>query len=116
MTPSVEYRALLALRKPLHTRPGDMWLCRRMGIVRVFNAHKRGSRKGVSHNSFHLYHWQRPSLMARGCDWRDDDPNACVTDPLLSRDGERWEYLGNIFDLLPYAMLAREAEPLSEDS
>lgn len=86
-----------------------MWLSRRLGIVRVFNGHKRGSRHGTVYNNFHLYHWGKPSLYLRLCDWRDNDPNAHVSDPALGRPGnggEAWEYIGNIFDLLPYDVLA----------
>ncbi len=89
-----------------------MWLCRRLGTVKVFNGHKRGSRHGTTHNNFHLYHWGKPSLYSRPCDWRDNDPNAPVSDPALGRlgnGGEQWEYIGNIFELLPYAALAGEA-------
>jgi hypothetical protein len=86
-----------------------MWLCRRLGIVRVFNGHKRGSRRGPVNNSFHLYHWSKPSLYSHPCDWRDNDANSGIHDPALGRPGnggEHWEYIGNIFDVLPYAALA----------
>lgn len=105
MTPSAEYLALQGLRKPpAASVTGDMWLCRRLGIVLVFNAHgrKRGQRAKL--NSFHLYHWGRPSLHARPCDWRDDDANAFSGDPARGeRMGEAWEYVGNIFHMLPYS-------------
>lgn len=104
--PSPEYLSIQALNKPARSAPGDMWLCRRLGIVRVFNAHKRGSRRGTVHNNFHLYHWGKPAMWSRPSDWRDNDPNASVSDPAIGKDGvggEQWEYLGNMFDLLPYA-------------
>jgi len=83
-----------------------MWLCRRLGIVRITNGHKRGTRRfGTVHNNFSLYHWGEPSLYSHPCDWRDDDPNASVSDPAIKPTGEHWEYLGNIFDMLPYAVL-----------
>lgn len=107
---SPEAFALLALRRPVEQRPGDMWLCRRLGTVRVINGHKRGQsrRKGLS--SSHLYHWKRPSLLARPCDWRDGDPNAGrAFDP--AKEGEAWEYVGNIFDALPYANFVGSAAP-----
>lgn len=110
MTPSIEYRALLALTQPpTKSRPGDMWLCRRLGIVKVFNGHKRGTRRGTIYNNFHLYHWGKPSLYSRPCDWRDDDANACSDDPAMGgRSGEVWEYAGNIFDLLPFSHFAAD--------
>lgn len=43
--------------------------------------------------------WSRPS------DWRDDDPNAGFHDPAIKSVGEKWEYLGNIFDMLTYESL-----------
>lgn len=106
MTPSPEYRALQALKIPARSGRGDMWLCRRLGIVKVFNGHKKGTRRGDVHNNFHLYHWEKPSLYSHPCDWRDNDPNAFSADPALAqRADERWEYLGNIFEMLPYAAL-----------
>jgi hypothetical protein len=107
VTPSPEYRALQSLKKPARSEPGDMWLCRRLGIVKVFNAHKRGDHPRRRINDFHLYHWGRPSLRSSPCDWRDDDPNASNQDPAGGRcmGTEQWEYIGNIFDLLPYAAL-----------
>jgi hypothetical protein len=109
--PSPEYRALQGLKKPpARSEPGDMWLCRRLGIVKVFNAHKRGSRHGSFCNNFHLYHWGKRAMWSRPADWRDNDPNASLDDPATGRalghSAEQWEYLGNIFDLLPYAALA----------
>ena len=103
---SPEYLALLKLRRPENPRTGDMYLCRRLGAVRVVSGHKRGqsSRKGLG--SFHLYHWHKPSLIARPCDWRDCDPNAGRAFA-PGNDGEAWEYLGNIFDMLPYEALTR---------
>lgn len=84
-----------------------MWLCRRLGIVRVFNGHRRGSKYGTVWNNFHLYHWGKPSIWIRPCDWRDNDPNAGVSDPAIRKPGdEKWEYIGNICDLLPYEALA----------
>lgn len=106
---SPEAKALAALHKPAVSRPGDMWLCRRLGSVKIFNAHKRGSRKGVRQNSFYLYHFGGPSLYSHPCDWRDDDPNAYSSDPAVDHDREHWEYIGNVFDLLPYQALAGEA-------
>lgn len=107
--PSPEYVALQALKKPARSGKGDMWLCRRLGIVKVFNGHKRGSRRGTIYNNFHLFHWGKPALWARPCDWRDDDPNTSGDDPALSGRpslGEQWEYIGNVFDLLSYEALA----------
>lgn len=107
MIPSPEYQALQALNKPARSAPGDMWLCRRLGIVRVFNAHKRGSRQGSFCNNFHLYHWGQRAMWSRPCDWRDNDPNSSVSDPATGRASgiEEWEYLGNMFDMLPYEEL-----------
>lgn len=110
--PSQEFLALQALRAPkAHSVAGDMWLCRRLGIVKVFNSHqyRRGNAKSARLNSFHLYHWTKPSLTARPCDWRSNDPSAYSDDPLLVKEHERWEYIGNIFEILPYALLANKA-------
>jgi hypothetical protein len=86
-----------------------MWLCRRLGIVKVFNGHKRGEHPRHRVNDFHLYHWGKPNLRSSPCDWRDDDPNASNIDPAVRSAGEEWEYLGNIFEMLPYAALAGSA-------
>jgi hypothetical protein len=109
VTPSPEYRAIKALKQPERSVAGDMWLCRRLGIVSVFNGHKRGTRYGTIHNHFHLYHWRVPSLYSHPCDWRDNDPNAFSADPAIgNKVNEHWEYIGNIFELLPYSVLAGE--------
>lgn len=110
--PSPEYRALQALKMPARSAPGDMWLCRRLGIVKVFNCHKRGAKRGTIYNSFHLYHWGKPSLYSRPCDWRDNDGNASSYDPAIGKtNSEQWEYLGNIFQMLPYLALTGTPEP-----
>lgn len=111
MNPSAEYLALKSLDKPARSGPGDMWLNRRLGIVKVFNATKRGTRRGKIYNSFHLYHWGKPSLTTgRPYEWRDNDPNACSSDPAIGDCfGEKWEYIGNIFDMLPFAALSARA-------
>lgn len=111
MIPSPEYQALKGLKMPARSVAGDMWLCRRLGIIKVFNGHKRGSRHGTVHNNFHLYHWGKPSMYAHPCDWRDNDPNAAVSDPAMGRalGTEEWEYLGNIFEMLPYTALTGSA-------
>ena len=85
-----------------------MWLCRKLGIVRVFNSHKRGSRRGPVNNSFHLFHWGKPAMWSRPAEWRDNDANACLSDPALGYGAgdEKWEYIGNIFDLLTYSALS----------
>lgn len=118
MKPSHEYLALKALVQPKQSTAGDMWLCRRLGIVRVFNAHKRGSRKGPVNNSFHLYHWGKPALWSSPPDWRDNDPNSHPDDPATGRalgyNGEEWQYLGNIFEMLPYEAVAARTEVTSE--
>jgi len=105
--PSSEYLALVARRTPKQSRPGDIWICRRLGNVRVINAHHRGGRRGRRFNDFHLYHFGKPSLYSHPCDWRNDDPNSYTHDPAQDGGrGEKWEYIGNIFDLLPYESLA----------
>ena len=109
--PSPEFLAISALRQPARSGPGDMWLCRRLGIVRVFNAYKRGSRRGQVHGGFYLYHWGEPSLRLTPANWRDDDPNSYASDPALSSDGEKWEYVGNLFELLPFSAIAGAAGP-----
>lgn len=105
--PSAEYQALQSMRKPDRSKAGDMWIYRRLGIIRVMNGHKRGSRRGTVCNSFHLYHWGEATLYAHPCDWRDNDMSAGIHDPALTEEAN-WEYLGNIFDLLPYESLAGE--------
>lgn len=105
MSPSAEYSALTALERPAESRTGDMWLCRRLGIVRVMNGHKRGQAKRGRLNCFHLYHWGAAAMWGNPASWRDNDSNAMGGDPALGCS-ERWEYIGNMFDLLPYAVLA----------
>lgn len=91
----------MALRRPAAPSAGDMWLCKRLGFVRVFNGHKRGQRRGQWPNDFSLYHFGKRALIAHPYDWRDNDNNASSFDP--DNDcGEKWKYLGNIFDMLPY--------------
>lgn len=110
--PSAEYRALQALKKPDRSKCGDMWLCRRLGIVKVFTGHKNGQRRHPRPTSFHLYHWAKPDLTARPCDWRDNDANATSYDPALGQTaGEQYEYLGNIFEMLTYSALTGKPEP-----
>ena len=106
MIPSPEYLALSALRKPTQYRVGDMWLCRRLGIVKVFNGHTRGLKRRQAMNAFHLYHWGKPSMVGHPCDWRDNDPNAYIADP-ANEKVEKWEYIGNIFEMLPYSSLIK---------
>lgn len=109
MTPSPEYLALKALGKPQQAGCGDMWLCRRLGIVVIYNGHKRGRgcRSGRSPlNSFHLYHWHQPSLTAKPDDFRDGGTNTSGIDVARHPSGETWEFIGNIFEMLPYASLA----------
>ena len=110
MNPSPEFLALQARVKPVESQPGDMWLCRRLGIVKIMNAHKKGTRRGDRLNDFHLYHWGKKSLRSHPCDWRDNDPNAYSHDPARdNKGGETWEYIGNIFAMLPYATLAGDS-------
>lgn len=110
MIPSPEYRALLGMKVPDRSGMGDMWLCRRLGIVKVFNGHKHGSRRGDLFNNFHLYHWGKPAMYSRPADWRDNDSNASGWDPAIKSGGETWEYLGNIFELLTYEALTAESK------
>lgn len=105
MIPSAEYQALIHLETPAASRIGDMWLCRRLGIVRVMNGHKRVQARRTRMNCFHLYHWGDGCLHSNPASWRDNDSNAMGNDPATGCS-ERWEYVGNIFDLLPYAALA----------
>jgi hypothetical protein len=82
-----------------------MWHCERLGIVWVFLGHKKNGRRYQAHTHISLYHWGRPSLQARGCDLRDNDPNASTFDPLNAPRGETWVYVGNVFEMLPYTAL-----------
>jgi hypothetical protein len=102
---SDEYRALMALLRPTEQKAGDMWLCRRLGIVSILNAHRRGQAKRCRLMYFSLYHWGEPSLYSRACDWRDNDNNGRAFDPDGPRE-EKWEFFGNIFVMLPYCALA----------
>lgn len=92
-----------------------MWLCRGLGVVACFTAHKRGQSKRHRLTTFSLYHWRAPCLMAKPANWRDFDMNSSgwdVHEPMPGKGipggGETWEYVGNLFELLPYEMLARE--------
>lgn len=106
VAPSKERIALLSLQQPARSGTGDMWLCRRLGIVKVFTGHKNGQRRFPRPTSFSLYHWGKRSLVAHPMDWRDNDPNAYTRDPAIDRSGEQWEYLGNMFEMLPYERLS----------
>ena len=77
--------------------------------MKVFTGHKNGQRRFPRPTSFHLYHWAKPDLVAHPCDWRDNDANASSYDPPTHPSGEKWEYLGNIFDWLPYSALTGSA-------
>lgn len=79
-----------------------MWLDRRLGIVRVFNGHRRNQARKYRLNAFHLYHWGKPDLQAHPCDWRNNDNNAA------SCDLRGCVYIGNLFEMVPYHILARE--------
>jgi hypothetical protein len=108
--PSPEYLALKALNIPTRESVGDMWLCKRLGIVHVFNGHKTGrgmSSKRAILNGFHLYHWGNPDLTGIVCNWRDCDPNAYASVP-ANDSSEKWEYVGNIFDMIPYEEISGE--------
>jgi hypothetical protein len=103
---SPECAALLALRRPAYPpNKGDMWLHRHMGIVKVMLGHKKGTKRGMWPTAFHLYHSGKPSMYAHPCDFRENDPNASTFDP-KDRHGHEWEYIGNIFDALPFSVLA----------
>ena len=81
-----------------------MWLCRRLGIVTIFNGPRRRRGRRYCHlNSFHLYHWHRPCLEAKPDDFRDGGQNTSGIDPINHPSGETWEYVGNIFEMLPYS-------------
>ena len=111
MIPSKEYFALIGLRKPPQSSPGDMWLCRRLRTIKVMTAHKRGMRRGARLTSFHLYHFGDPALYARKCDFTENDPSAYVSDPACDDKSEIWEYVGNVFQLLPYNNLINGSQP-----
>lgn len=104
---SPELKKLAALRVPEEVRPGDMWHCSRLGIVWLFLGHKKG-RRNPGHTMVSLYHWGKPSLLARPVDLRDFDANGGKAfDPLDDnrRLREKWEYIGNMFEMLPYTGL-----------
>lgn len=102
---SPECAALMALRQPPAVpSTGDLWLCRRLGIVKAFLKHKRGSKRGRWPTDFHIYHWGKLSMWAAPDDFREDGVNANLFFP-DKNNSEIWEYLGNISDWLPYATL-----------
>lgn len=109
---SPEFQKLVALRVPDIVRPGDMWHCQRLGIVSLTLAHKQGKRH-PGHTHVFLYHWGKPSLRARTPDLQDYHPNAgAAFNPVRAALGEQWDYVGNLFDLLPYTTLTN-APPFS---
>ena len=105
MIPSVEYRNLIRRQEPATARAGDMWLCRRIGMVIVALGVRR--KRGVKHTGQHfmsMYNWQQRRLEYYRSDF---DPNDCgSTADSFRRGDERWEYLGNMFEMLPYSDLA----------
>lgn len=106
---SPEFLALASKDKPINERPGDMWICRRLGIITVKTAHKRGSKRTPGLTEISLYHWGKPALHARPAAWRDFDPQCGGFKP-ESDNKDIWEYVGNIFDLLPYHLIDKEAQ------
>ena len=103
---SPEAKALLALHAPAEPKPGDMWLCRRLGIVSVNTGHLKGRGKHANRpTSFHLYHWKARALTARPACWRDADPQSGLNLPYCDVS-ETWEYVGNLFEILPYSAIA----------
>lgn len=123
MIPSVEYCQLWALSKrglpqPSITRPGDLWHVvydRRLHMVMLVLGHKKNGRRRMGHTYVHLYHWGRPSLLARPCDLRDDDGNAMSAEHTLnaymSRSDTSVNYLGNVFKMLPFDELTSVGKP-----
>lgn len=114
MTPSAEYLALKALEGPVSERAGDMYLCRRLGIVKLLTGHKRGQRRYPGATNVHLYHWGKPSLVFRPCDWREFDANSHGFNP-ANYVSEKWTYIGNLFRMVPYSRLAA-TPPVSEEA
>lgn len=106
MIPSPEYLALKARDEPQKAERGDMWLCRRLGIVMIALGVRR--KRGIKHTGQHwttLYHWEKPTLDYCRTDWDENFGGGSTADS-FRKDNERWEYLGNIFDKLPYKHLA----------
>lgn len=83
-----------------------MWHCPRLGIVWLFLGYHKNGRKRSSYTHISFYHWGEPSLRIRDHDLRDNDPNASLFDPFNPPGyGEKWDYVGNMFELMPYAAL-----------
>lgn len=103
---SPEARALAALHVPEKTRPGDMWHCARIGLVWLFLGYHKNGRKIQSYTHVALYHWGDPCLRVRPHDMRDNDPNCTTFDPFNPPGrGEKWDYVGNMFEMMPYTAL-----------
>lgn len=103
---SAEYAKLAQLSVPDTSEAGDMWVCRRLGIVLLALGVKR--KRGIKHsgqNCTTLYHWGKPTLNYTRADWDEYDTGP-TADSWRCYGGETWRYAGNLFDRLPYAELA----------
>lgn len=101
---SPECRGLASLHAPRKTRPGDLWHCARLGLVSLTLGYGQG-RRNPGHTHVWVYHWGDPSLRARPCDLADFDPAAGRAFDPANDSREKWDYVGNLFEILPYAAL-----------
>jgi hypothetical protein len=80
-----------------------------MDIVALTLGHFAG-RRLPGHTCVFMYHFGKPSLRVRPPAVRDNDPNSGKAFDPMSTCGERWQYIGNLFDMLPYAALTATRE------
>lgn len=109
---SPEARKLAALHVPRKTRPGDMWHCVRLGLVSLTLGYGHGRRRpGLTY--VFMYHWGEPSLRAKPCDLADYDPAAGASWDPATETREKWAYVGNVFEILPYPALTGHPQYLA---
>lgn len=81
-----------------------MWHCARLGLVSLALAYSQGRRNpGLTY--VFMYHWGKPSLRAKPSDLADFDPAAGRSWEPATETREKWEYVGNVFEMMPYGAL-----------
>ena len=105
MKPSPEAIALDRLDRPPEVRAGDMYRCR-CGVMLALGHKRHSRRRQDGHTYIWMYHFasRNGSLVATPKELRDHDNNALQLEKVLvdiSARGERYVYVGNIFELLP---------------